>query len=103
MPSHEVTSADAWEINWAPATEAEEVLQNVRFIIGVAAASVPLARGLGLGAVGDAPMNQARAILMTDLVRSIQAFEPRATVREINFDPSDVLDGQLRPRVRIEI
>jgi phage baseplate assembly protein W len=90
-------------INWAPATEEEEVAQNVAFLISAPSGSVPLARSIGATDAVDGPITHARAMLMTNLVRTIGQFEPRATVREINFDASDMLDGQLVPTVRIEI
>jgi phage baseplate assembly protein W len=102
VASVDVTTGN-YAINWAPETEADEVVQNVAFLISTATASVPLARSIGASDAVDAPMSQAKVMLMTDIYRAISQFEPRATVTEISFDESDVLDGQLRPTVRIEI
>jgi hypothetical protein len=100
---YELTGA-ATEINWSPATETEEIIQNVRFILGAIAGSVPLARGVGIsGDVVDAPMSKARALLMTSVFRGIRINEPRASVVEIYVDEVDGNDGRIRPRVKIRI
>lgn len=93
-------------INFAPETEVEEILQNVRTILATSVGSVPLDRAFGLpyDAV-DRPMPVARAIMQSAIIDAIQAFEPRATVRSVSFEESaaDALDGVSRPRVIISI
>jgi len=103
MSSVELT-ATPLVIDWAPATEQAEILQNVRFILGSVAGTVPLARGMGIdNAAVDAPASKARALLMTSVLRAVQRNESRARVVEINLDDSNALNGQFSPRVRIEI
>lgn len=104
MPSEFEVTATPLVIDWSPATELDEILQNVRFILGTFAGTVPLARGMGTAADAvDAPASKARALLMTSVLRAIQRNEPRARVVEIYVDDVDALNGQLSPRVRIAI
>lgn len=91
-------------IDWAPATEEAEILQNVRFILGSIAGTIPLARGVGIShSAVDGPASKARALLMTSVLRNIQNNEPRARVVELYVDDVDAISGQFSPRVRIEI
>jgi phage baseplate assembly protein W len=97
-------TATTLAINWSPSTEQEEILQNVRFILGSVAGSVPLARGMGVDQDAvDAPSSKARALLMTSVLRAIQRNEPRARVVEIHVEDNGALNGQFTPRVRIAI
>jgi len=97
-------TATALAINWSPANTTEEILQNVRFILGTAVGSVPIARTLGIETnFIDAPTSKAKALLMTSVLRAIQRNEPRARVVEIYIEDNNALDGQLAPRVRIAI
>ena len=103
MPSVDLT-ATPLVIEWAPATEQAEILQNVRFILGSVAGNVPLARGMGIDtAAVDAPASKARALLMTSVLRAVQRNEPRARVVELYLEDNGALNGQFTPRVRIEI
>ena len=97
-------SATSLVIDWAPASERDEVIQNVKFILGTVYGTVPLARGIGVdsGAV-DAPASKARALLMTSTLRAIQRYEARARVVEMYVDDNDAIDGKISPRVRVEI
>jgi phage baseplate assembly protein W len=104
VPSVYDVTATALTIDWAPSDKTTEVLQNVRFILGTVAGTVPLARGMGVSADAiDAPSSKARALLMTSALRSIQRNEPRARVVEIHLEDDDALDGQITPRVRISV
>lgn len=93
-------------VNFAPQTEVEEILQNVRTIIATRVGTVPLDRGFGIpyDAV-DAPISVSRALMQTAIIDAIQAYEPRANVKAVNFDESeaDAADGIMRPRVVISI
>lgn len=104
MPSvYEISYEGPIEIDWAPATEVDEVLQNARFILGTDAGTVPLVRGLGISASAvDAPMSKARALLMTNTLRSMR-YEPRISVREIAIEGSAALDGRLTPRIKVAL
>jgi hypothetical protein len=104
VPSGFDVEATALAIDWAPVDETTEVLQNVRFILGSVAGTVPLARGMGVSADAiDAPVSKARALLLTSALRSIHRNEPRGRVLEIYLENSDVMNGQVTPRVRIAV
>ncbi len=89
-------------INFAPATEIEEILQNLRTIISTTKWSVPLDRDFGLSAdYADAPMAQAQAELAAEIITAIKTYEPRVTVETISFTAKD--DGTLSPRIEVSI
>jgi len=104
VPSDYDVTATPLVIDWTPATEEAEILQNVRFILGTVAGSAPLARSMGIGMDAvDAPASKARALLMTSVLRAIQRNEPRARVTELYLEDNGALGGQFTPRVRIAI
>ena len=89
-------------IDLMPATEVEEVLQNVRMILGIRRGSVPIDREIGLPTSAlDAPAQSARAILTSQVAKSISTFEPRA--RLVSVTTKAASDGRLEPIVRISI
>lgn len=98
---YEVTSTTGG-INFAPATEAEEILQNIRTLLATAKYSVPLDRELGLDMSPlDRPIMVAQAQLGTEIIDAIAKYEPRAEVRSIIFNAGE--DGRLCPKVQVNI
>lgn len=90
------------EINFAPATEYEEIMQNLRTILATTKFSVPLDRDFGVDAsFVDKPMEQAKAMYIVAIIEAIRQYEPRAEVVQIDWD--DDIDGQLIPRVQVNI
>ncbi len=93
-------------VNFAPATETEEILQNVRTILATREGSVPLDRDLGLTWEHiDKPYPVARSLMTAAVIEAIEAYEPRATVESVEFDgdAEDAMDGLLRPRVTVSV
>ena len=90
------------DINFAPVTLEEEVIQNVRTIFTTVKYSVPLDRLFGISAVMlDSPMPKAMATLQAEIITAIHRYEPRCRVTRVTFDAD--LDGCLVPRVRITL
>ena len=86
-------------IDFAPATIADEVIQNIRTILATPRGSVPMARALGVTGIGlDDPIARAKTSLTAEYVEAIAKFEPRAQVKAIAFT-SDALTGHLGARV----
>lgn len=89
-------------IDFAPASEAAEILQNLRTIITTTKYSVPLDRDFGFNAeMLDKPMNVAQAQLQSEIIMGIKLYEPRVTVTSISFTGTD--DGRLIPKVQVMI
>lgn len=89
-------------IDFAPATEIEEILQNLRAIISTTKWSVPLDRDFGIsGDYVDEPMLSAKALLTSEIITAIQTYEPRVSVETISFTAKD--DGTLSPRIEVSI
>lgn len=100
--TYEVTS-DSYDWTIMPATEVEEILQNVRCILLTFKGSVPMDRGFGVSAnVLDAPLSVTQARLTAEIARAVKTFEPRARVQEVKYS-GDFSDGQLNFTVVVEI
>lgn len=99
-----VKAYTAKEINLAPETTVEEILQNVATIISTPKNTVPLDRGFGLSQrFVDMPMPTAQAILVSEVFDAIEKYEPRAEVVEVTFEQDDATPGKLIPRVEVNI
>lgn len=89
-------------IDFAPASEAAEILQNLRTIITTTKSSVPLDRDFGFAAeMLDKPMNVAQVQLQSEIIMAIKTYEPRVTVTGITITGTD--SGVLIPKVQVMI
>lgn len=99
---YDVLAQPVQGIDFAPASKAAEILQNLRTIITTAKYSVPLDRDFGFNAeMLDNPVNAAQAQLQSEIIMAIKTYEPRVTVTGISFTGTD--DGQLIPKVQVMI
>ena len=90
------------EINFAPDSVVEEVVQNVRTICSTSKYSVPMDRLFGVdAAIVDRPTPKAMAEIQAELIQAIRKYEPRCKVKKVMFDGD--LDGRLSVKVRILI
>ena len=86
-------------IDLAPATIGAEVRQNIATILATPKGSVPLDRAFGVAGIAlDDPIGRARASITAEYVDAITTYEPRATIRSIDFTP-DETTGRLKARV----
>lgn len=101
MSTVDVTPIKA--INFGPATEVEEVLQNVATLLTTVQYSVPYDRTLGVDPVYlDDPTPVTRAKLTANIIATLRKHEPRATVVSINFR-EDPAEGRLIPIARVAV
>jgi phage baseplate assembly protein W len=107
MPYQVTGEIDRAWVNFSPAGIVEEVLQNVRTLITTAKYSVPLDRNLGIDtAFLDRPAPDAMARLRVQIDEEIRRYEPRATVKVIEFrqyGDDAVLSGKFYPVLQVEI
>jgi phage baseplate assembly protein W len=99
-----VTMDDA--VNFAPGTETEEILQNVRTILKTRIGMVPLDRDLGVSwDFIDQPIPVAKALYQEAVIDAILAYEPRASIVSVKFDEDTevAMDGVLKPTVIVNI
>ena len=98
-----VRAYDLENINLAPETIEQEVLQNVAVIISTPKYSVPLDRGLGMAQrFVDKPIQVAQAILVSEVLDAIEEAEPRVEVLNVTFELGD-RPGLLIPIVEVNI
>ncbi len=91
------------EINLAPATVYEEVIQNLYFLYSSTEYDIPLDRELGLNPKYiDKPIETAKALATTDIYDKTEEYEPRAEIVNIDFK-ADYESGVLKPIVEVVI
>lgn len=99
---YELSTAPMGRISFAPATEEEEILQNLRCILATTKYSAPLDRSFGIDAsFVDNPLPAARAKISASVIEAVRTYEPRAEVAAISWEGSP--DGVLRPKVQVII
>lgn len=95
--------AQTQQIDFAPATELAEMLQNIRTIISTPKYSVPLDRDFGVSMSWlDNPMPVAQARLTAEIITEIQKREPRARVTQVTYTESSH-EGILIPNVKVRV
>lgn len=96
-------TAELDKVKLVPASEYEEILQNVRTIITTLKKTVPLDREFGInGDLVDLPIATAQAKLTGEIVAAVGRYEPRAKVVSVSYTGSET-DGMLKPTVRIRL
>ena len=91
------------EINFAPKTVYEEVVQNLYFLYSSMEYDIPLDRELGLNPKYiDKPIETAKALVTTDIYDKTEEYEPRAEIVKIDFK-ADCEIGVLKPIVEVVI
>lgn len=99
---YDVLAQPVQGIDFAPASEVAEILQNLRTIITTTKYSVPLDRDFGFNAeMLDKPMNTAQAQLQSEIIMAIKTYEPRVEITSISF--TGTADGVLIPKVQVRI
>jgi len=92
----------AAEINFAPADERAEIIQNIKTILQTVQGTVPLFREFGISAENlDAPINLTQTLLAAEIARQINLYEPRAVLKRINAEKN--LDGTMKITIQIEV
>ena len=100
--TYDVLAMPVQGIDFAPASEVAEILQNLRTIITTTKYSVPLDRDLGVDAeMLDLPINVAQAKLQSEMITAIKKYEPRVEITSISFTGTE--DGVLVPKVQVRI
>lgn len=94
--------AESW-VDFAPATPADEVGQNIRTIVGTYLGTVPGARDIGVdySDLLDEPVTIQKARLGGVITAAIMEQEPRAQITKIEFREGD--GGRLFPIVYFEL
>lgn len=93
-------------VDFSPLTLAEEVGQNIRYILSTALGSAPLAREVGIdfGMIDD-PYPIAMARMTAEIYAAVGEQEPRAVITEVSFNGTimDVATGRIAAVVRFSL
>lgn len=106
MSTYTVDMTQPITVNFAPATTAAEVAQNIRMILTTPLGSAPLARDIGLDtSIIDESYPIAQARLMGEIMTAVATQEPRAVVTEVSFNGelADALTGRLQVVVKYSL
>ena len=96
--------SDRYSINFAPSSVLEEIIQNVRNIFQQIKGTIPYQRDLGIDEdIIDLPTENAIMIYQIDAIKQIKKYEPRAKIRGFNWKGSDVVNGNLKLVVTVDI
>lgn len=83
---------------------ATEVYRNLQVLYNTVAGEQALDRDFGIDEkVTDYPQESAQALLAAEYVRKTEQYEPRARVRLVDWTAGERPDGNVRPRVVIEL
>ena len=89
-------------IDFDPATEEDEIMQNVKTICKTPKGSVPLDRDFGVDAdFLDTPTPSAMAQIQREIIGAIRKYEPRAKVEQVKFENDN--NGKLCVKVKIAL
>lgn len=90
-------------INFAPNSAIEEILQNVKTIVTTLKGTAPLDRTFGIDPkIIDAPIDIIKIKLGSSVIEAINKYEPRAKVNNIFFE-SNTLDGLVIAKIEVSI
>ena len=87
-------------VDFAPQTQALEIIQNCQTILSTTKFSVPLDRDFGLDAsFVDEPLLAAK--VESEIFTALKKYEPRVTIKQITWtaDP----EGIIKPKVKVVI
>ncbi len=91
-------------IDFAPATVRQEIVQNIRNIFTQKKGQIPYQRDMGVdGRLIDERIELVIMIYQTDMASQVKTYEPRARVSHYDWSESDLINGNLVPKVYIEV
>lgn len=96
-------TADLESVDFAPASEETEIIQNVKTILSTLKKTVPMDREFGInGEIIDLPVATTQARLTAEIVAAVNKYEPRAQVVSVSYE-GDAGEGEVRVRARVKI
>ena len=101
-----VITIDSNNITLTPKNTTEEIIQNVNIIVTTILGNVPLDRKFGIdGKIIDDSTIKGKSKLMISILESIQDFEPRIEVSNIDFIENfeSAKKGTLIPKLEVKI
>ena len=97
----EIGQTTSWKL--IPPSTAEEIIQCVRCILATAKGTVFCYRDFGIDVeLIDKPLPVAKNKFLSEVVRAINRYEPRAKVKKIRWT-GDAAAGQLNPILEVEL
>ncbi len=97
-----IKANEPYELDPAPSSVDEEIMQNVRVLLSTIKHDVPLAREMGLSTeyLGK-PLPVAETLLYQTIADTLEEYEPRAELVSITFE-QDTNSGTIIPIVEVK-
>lgn len=103
MTRLEIAGKDTGSLSFAPQTELEEIIQNVRTILTTRKGSVPLDREFGIDmSIVDKPSTSVQGLLTVEVMETVEKYEPRVKVQGVAFS-GDGAEGAVYPIAKVVI
>lgn len=98
-----LTSKGVKEINFAPRTVAEEVIQNLQTILTTYKGTVPLDRdfGISMDLVDNPVRERLKVKIYNDMLNAIRRYEPRCSLLGIVVESDE--DGKVQIGIKVDI
>lgn len=81
-----------------------EVYRNLQVLYGTVAGEQALDRDFGIdSSTIDGPQEHAQVLLVAEYVRKTERYEPRAKVARVDWTAGKAQDGNMTPKVVIEL
>lgn len=91
-------------IDFAPKTVVDEIVQNVRNIFSQVKRQIPYQRNMGFDEnIIDQTVEHVVMMFQIDMIKQVKAYEPRAKIKSFKWDSGNLVTGDLRVKVLIEI
>lgn len=102
--SYRVTAEDAKQLSLNETDIVKSVLQNIALILATPKGSLPMYRDFGLSwGFLDKPIPVAKVLMVSETKESVERWEPRATVLNLDFTENPERPGALLPVVEVDI
>ena len=97
-----IKKSDNFSFSLAPENTQAEIIQNVFLLLNTQKGSVPLGRDIGLSnRFLGLPVPSAESLLRQEIIDAVEAYEPRAEIKSIEFETDE--KGVLSPILEVEI
>lgn len=101
---HIINAGEKIELNLAPETTEQEIMQNLYVLLNTVKGEVSMYRDFGLDTSETlaAPLPVAETVLTSEIYDAVEKYEPRVKILNIEFE-TDSLNGKLIPVLEISI
>lgn len=91
-----------YSANFRETDEISSIKQNIALLLNTKKGTIPMHRDFGLPMeFVDKPMNVAETIATLEISEALETFEPRATLKDLRFKPSE--NGRMSIQLEVTV